>query len=93
MRKVISWAALALFVLGVTVAPVSAQDKPKPEPEAVFKKLDTNGDGKLDKTEFVGKKTGDAATKAETAFGKLDKNGDGSLSLEEFKAAGKKKDK
>lgn len=67
--------------------PVIAADKPKRDPEAAFKKLDKNGDGKVSKEEFTAKAK-DAA-KAEKAFAKLDKNGDGSLSLEEFKGSKK----
>lgn len=68
-------------------APVMAADKPKRDPEAAFKKLDKNGDGKVSKEEFTAKAK-DAA-KADKAFAKLDKNGDGFLTLEEFKGAKK----
>lgn len=66
-------------------------DKPKPNPEAAFKKLDSNGDGKLSKEEFMAKQKDPA--KGEAAFKAKDKDGDGCLSLDEFKArgAGKKK--
>lgn len=72
--------------LGFT-APVLAADKPKKDPEVVFKKLDKNSDGKLSKEEFSA--AGKDAAKADKAFAKLDKDGDGSISLEEFKAAKK----
>ena len=70
-------------------APVMAADKPKAaDPEAMFKKMDKNSDGKVSKEEFSAKAK-DAA-KADKAFAKLDKDGDGSLTLEEFKARAKK---
>lgn len=67
------------------VAPALAQDKPKPNPEEVFKKLDKDGDGSLSEVEFIGKRDGDKATKAKEQFAKKDVNKDGKLSLEEFK--------
>jgi len=60
-----------------------AADKPKADPEAVFKKMDKNSDGKLSKEEFSAKAKD--AEKAGKVFAKKDKNGDGFLSLEEFK--------
>ena len=66
-------------------------DKPKMTPEEQFKKLDKNSDGKLSKEEFIGKKEGEAKTKAEAAFTAKDTDKDGSLSLAEFSAHGKKK--
>lgn len=71
-----------------------AGDKPKRNPEAAFKKLDTNGDGKVSSDEFkagpMGQRNPD---RAEKAFKNRDKDNDGSLSLEEMTAPGKKKDK
>jgi Ca2+-binding EF-hand superfamily protein len=68
--------------------------KPKRDPAEVFKKLDTNGDGKVSLEEFkagpAGKKD---PAKAEEIFKKKDKDNDGSLTLEEFSAAGGKKNK
>lgn len=66
--------------------------KPKKDPAEVFKKLDTNADGKLSADEFKASPAGKKdAAKAEEMFGKKDKDGDKSLSLEEFSAHGKKK--
>ena len=62
-------------------------DKPKHNPEEIFKKLDANSDVSLSMDEFkagpMGKKD---PAKAEEIFKKLDKNSDGKLSLEEWKA-------
>jgi hypothetical protein len=68
--------------------------KPKHDPAEVFKKLDTNGDGKISLDEFLagpqGKKDPE---KAKEIFKKKDKDGDGFLTLEEFSAHGEKKAK
>jgi hypothetical protein len=73
-------------------APPAKGEKPKRDPAEAFKKLDTNGDGKISLDEFkagpLGKKD---PAKAEEIFKKKDKDGDGSLSLEEFSAEGGKK--
>lgn len=72
--------------------PAAGAEKPKKDPAEAFKKLDTNGDGKIDKKEWeaspMAKKD---AAKAGEVFTKKDKNGDGTLDLEEFSAAGGKK--
>ena len=69
-----------------------AAEKPKRDPEAMFKKLDANTDGSLNLEEF---KAGPMAKrnpdKADENFKKRDKDSDGKLSLEEFKAAGEKR--
>lgn len=75
--------------------------KGQPDFEAMFKKLDTNGDGKLSKEEFaqlapivknilevlLEGKGGDPATREnfDKVFEMLDTDKDGFLSLEEFK--------
>jgi hypothetical protein len=69
-------------------------DKPKRDPAEVFKKLDSNNDGKLSAEEWKSSQQSKKdATKGEEYFGKKDQDGDKSLSLEEFSAHGKKKDK
>ncbi len=80
---------LLAIMLGVTLAfggsAAYAAKKAKPtSPEDAFKKLDSNGDGKLSLSEFSASVKD--ATKAGDAFKKLDKNNDGFLDLEEFKA-------
>jgi hypothetical protein len=69
-------------------------DKPKMNPEEVFKKKDANSDNKLSKEEFLGKqKDPEKVAKAEKAFTAKDKDKDGSLSKEEFTATGPAKKK
>ena len=58
------------------------KDPPKRDPEELFKKLDTDGDGKISK---------DEADKSEHKmikdhFSEIDTNSDGYISKEEFKA-------
>jgi Ca2+-binding EF-hand superfamily protein len=72
-----------------------ADAKPKRDPAESFKKLDTNGDGKLTLEEFLagpqGKKDPE---KAKAYFQKIDKDNTGSITLEQWVAAhsgGKKK--
>src|SRR5258708_5654104 len=68
--------------------------KPKRDPAEVFKKLDTNGDGKISLEEFLAGPAGKKdPEKAKEAFKKKDKDGDGFLTLEEFSAHGEKKAK
>jgi Ca2+-binding EF-hand superfamily protein len=100
-----------LSVAGLFAAsPAFADEKPqvdkakgKHDPEAMFKRLDTNGDGKISKEEFakfaeiMREKIKGKGKGADAIFSRLDTNGDGYLSLEEFKKISemrqKKKDK
>ncbi len=93
MKKFLLSVLTVVFAMSsVGLAVAADKKKEKKDPEAVFKKLDADGDGKLSLAEFVGKKKDEAATKAGEAFKKKDKDADGSLSLEEFKGKpGKKK--
>jgi Ca2+-binding EF-hand superfamily protein len=81
-------------VFGLSAASYAADeakaDKPKRDPEAMFKALDKDSDGSLTEAEFLGKRDGDKATKAKELFAKLDKDKDSKVTLEEFKARGKK---
>jgi Ca2+-binding EF-hand superfamily protein len=94
MNQLITLAA-ALAILACSVVSASAADKAakKRDPEQVFKRLDTNSDGKVSKEEFsrladrLAKKL-DADKAKETAtrlFEKLDADKDGSISAEEAK--------
>ena len=82
---------LALFAAVALGLPFVVMAQDKGDPEAAFKKMDKDSDGKLTLEEFKGKRMGDKATKAEERFKKLDKNDDKSLNLEEFKAGQRKK--
>ena len=112
MTALVKWSMVAMGVLvaGSWLAPASADDsgtasvaakekgkgKKKHDLETLFKKLDTNGDGKLSREEFA--KIGELAKKPsakgnaekrakrlDKQFTRLDTNKDGFLSLDEFK--------
>jgi Ca2+-binding EF-hand superfamily protein len=52
-----------------------------------FAKVDSDGDGKISKSEFEALGAGNKAGHAGNAFGKLDTDGDGSVSLKELASA------
>ncbi|MEZ0274943.1 MAG: EF-hand domain-containing protein [Roseimicrobium sp.] len=67
--------------------PGEGGDKPRPNPEEMFKKADTNNDGSLSKEEFLATpRAKENAERAEKIFTAKDKDKDGKLSKEEFAA-------
>ncbi len=82
---------LSLLAVPFFAVAVQAQDakpeKPKMDPAAAFKKMDSNADGSVTLEEFKAsprwKKNAD---KADEAFKKRDKDSDGKVTLEEFTA-------
>jgi hypothetical protein len=96
MKKLLSACVIAAMFVGLGASVGVAQDKPKEKqsPEARFKAMDKNADGKLTEEEYVGDAKDEKAEKAKARFARADSNNDKSLSLEEYvAAASKKKDK
>ncbi len=91
MKKLLCLALAMAIAVCWTVTSNAEGKKPKRDPEARFKKMDKDGNGKLSLEEFVGKRTGEKKERAEKVFKRKDKDGDGSLTFEEFKPKKKKK--
>jgi hypothetical protein len=90
---------LSILALAATLNAADGDKKPeadkkkKADPEAAFKKLDSNGDGSISKEEWAASPMAKKdAAKADKMFAAKDKDKDGKLSKEEFTAPGKKKD-
>lgn len=83
-------ALMACVAVGLVVPAQAADEKPKPEPEEVFKKRDKDSDGFVTWDEFKGKLEGEKLEAAKKQFEGKDANKDMKLSLEEFKAKVKK---
>lgn len=95
MKKFCKVAAVMMISLAVALG-ASAQEKkkkdgpekPRPSPEERFKKLDTNGDGKVTLEEFTAiAKDNEMKEKMTGYFKKLDKGNKGFLTLDDFKNA------
>jgi hypothetical protein len=77
--------ALAAGVALLVMLPLAAQERPRGpaggrDPREMLKRADTNGDGKLDKKEFIAARTAEM----EEAFGRIDANGDGLVDEQEI---------
>jgi Ca2+-binding EF-hand superfamily protein len=92
MKQLLCALVVVAMGLGMVGMARAADEKPKKQadPEAAFKKLDKNADGKVCLDEFKGKKKDEALANAEKVFKAKDKDADGFLTLEEFKAPIKK---
>ena len=96
MKRLLTWVCMLGFLaslIGQAAAEDKKPEKKKADPEAVFKKMDKDSDGKLTLEEFKAGKKGKALENAEKQHARLDKNKDGAVTLEEFKARGQAKKK
>ena len=65
--------------------PEGDKGKPKMSPEEIIKKLDTDGDGKVSKAEWMASpRAKKDEAKATERFSKMDKNADGFITLDEL---------
>jgi Ca2+-binding EF-hand superfamily protein len=75
----------------MSVQPISSSNSF--DPQAFFKKIDSNGDGSIDKNEFLTmwqQKGSVDESKVSELFSKIDTNGDGKISQSEMDASMKK---
>ncbi len=93
MRTLIGLALAAGILAGAARGALPQQaggEGKRPDPKALFKRIDTNGDGKLSREEFRAFIESHSGTKAHSpeaidrVFNRLDTNGDGFLSFDEF---------
>lgn len=82
-----------LAIMAIATSLSFGQEAPKkegkqpPDPEKIFKKLDSNSDGSVSLDEFKASPRGQKnPEKAGEIFKKLDTDSSGGISLEEFKA-------
>lgn len=94
MKKFWSWVLMVVVASCLAAGSALAAepgkkggDKPRPSPEDLFKKLDTDKDGKLTLAEFVARAKDDVMKeKLTNQFKAMDKENKGALTLDEFKA-------
>jgi hypothetical protein len=82
-------ALLAAQSQSSTGSAISTSTSPSSALQDLLSQLDTNGDGKISKSEFENAlgAGGTNLAQADDVFNKLDKNGDGSVSLDEMSSA------
>lgn len=80
--------ALAItFTHGQDAPAGGGQEKKRPDPEKIFKKLDSDGNGSVSLEELKASHKGQKdPAKAEEVFKKIDADSNGSISEQEFKA-------
>lgn len=94
MKTITILAALLLCACPAFAGNKSKKADRKHDPEAVFKKLDSNSDGNVTKEEFLATKRGKKdPVKAAKRFEKVDANKDGKISKEESVAMARRKKK
>lgn len=94
MRKFFAMLMVGAVALGVSLGAMAqekkkdAPQKPRPNPEELFKKLDKNNDGKVTLDEFTAMaKEKEMKERMEKRFKMLDKGNKGYLTLDDMKNA------
>ncbi len=86
--------ALIAGALFITLAEADPTDKTRRDPKQMFSRLDTTGDGRIEMTEFLARKSKAKNEERRTAmFKKLDTNADGYITAEEFQSHAAKRSK
>jgi len=83
MKRMIAFVFAFTLILGVSGLSLAQDDAAAPRGAKAFSMMDTNGDGKITKEEFMAA----AQKRAEARFTKLDKDSKGYLTKEDFMAA------